>query len=387
MSATPRDLAVPELWQASLRRSLARRERPRNPASAERRRARGRQTRSVRREPATRPAPPARVRDLAEREAWELSLGRSRARRRAAELQFVPARTRAMRLSLGTLIALAAAPAASLGDTSGVSSASGKAATPLASTEHEILPSRGGEAREVKLLQSLLHIAVDGEFGPETLAAVERFQREHGLEADGAVGPETWSALGYANVKEILPLLRARPRTSRGRAAARPRTSRDGVTARPRTSRDGVTARPRTSRDGVTARPRRSRGGVAARSGGAESGDGARNAAVRAAREAGAASAPAPPSRPAGSRFALCVANHEAGDAGSTSPATVNWTIKDAPYEGGFQWRTSTWLSQGGGRYAPRAVEATPAQQIAVFEAAEPSDPGAWPTSVRACGR
>ena len=36
---------------------------------------------------------------------------------------------------------------------------------------------------------------VDGDFGADTEAAVLRFQREHGLKADGIVGRETWSGL------------------------------------------------------------------------------------------------------------------------------------------------------------------------------------------------
>jgi cell wall-associated NlpC family hydrolase len=38
-------------------------------------------------------------------------------------------------------------------------------------------------------------LAVDGRFGPLTEEAVLRFQREQGLEADGIVGQDTWSAL------------------------------------------------------------------------------------------------------------------------------------------------------------------------------------------------
>ncbi|MBN9620037.1 MAG: peptidoglycan-binding protein [Actinobacteria bacterium] len=52
-------------------------------------------------------------------------------------------------------------------------------------------------------LQDLLNshgasIAVDGDFGPGTLAAVESFQSSHGLSVDGIVGPNTKAALDSA---------------------------------------------------------------------------------------------------------------------------------------------------------------------------------------------
>jgi len=59
---------------------------------------------------------------------------------------------------------------------------------------------RGNRGNYVKLLQSLLEtsgisIDVDGVFGADTQSAVRGFQNENGLEVDGIVGNNTWSAL------------------------------------------------------------------------------------------------------------------------------------------------------------------------------------------------
>lgn len=59
---------------------------------------------------------------------------------------------------------------------------------------------RGDEGIEVTLLQGvLLHLGheleADGRFGEKTAAAVERFQRETGLEVDGKAGDDTIGAL------------------------------------------------------------------------------------------------------------------------------------------------------------------------------------------------
>lgn len=53
---------------------------------------------------------------------------------------------------------------------------------------------------DVLQVQRALHHAghrmpVDGHYGPETNIAVTRFQRKHGLEPDGIVGPRTWAVL------------------------------------------------------------------------------------------------------------------------------------------------------------------------------------------------
>jgi len=188
MSACPRDLADLEPWTNSLERSRARR------ARSSRRRGRAAS-------PAPRPAiemlldPRAsKLRDLAQEEPWQLSLGRSRARRRAAELQFVPTSSRAKRISLGAIAALSVGPTASIA--SGQSSNATGNPEPATTTENVIVLTEGSEGRQVQLLQHALGgVAVDGVFGPETEAAVTRFQEQNGLTADGIVGPQTAGAL------------------------------------------------------------------------------------------------------------------------------------------------------------------------------------------------
>jgi peptidoglycan hydrolase-like protein with peptidoglycan-binding domain len=185
MSGSPRDLAVVDPWEASLARSLARREH-----------AAGRSSMRLANMMDARRRLPS-PRNLAEEEPWELSTLRSRTRRKAAELQFVPTATRARRISLGTLIALAAGPAAGLADANGVAQSTKGSPTPEppTTTEHHVLLENGGEGRQVRLLQERLGIVADGMFGPETEAAVRTFQAAHGLEADGVVGPRTSAAL------------------------------------------------------------------------------------------------------------------------------------------------------------------------------------------------
>jgi len=63
---------------------------------------------------------------------------------------------------------------------------------------------RGAKGEDVKQLQTRLRshgfptLAVDGDFGPATEAAVRHFQSERKLVVDGIVGPQTWAALGAA---------------------------------------------------------------------------------------------------------------------------------------------------------------------------------------------
>lgn len=54
---------------------------------------------------------------------------------------------------------------------------------------------QGDSGDGVVKLQRALGIEEDGHFGPETAAAVRRFQQERGLAVDGLVGHKTWTAI------------------------------------------------------------------------------------------------------------------------------------------------------------------------------------------------
>lgn len=59
----------------------------------------------------------------------------------------------------------------------------------------------GIKDNQVKTLQRLLNALgyscgdVDGSFGPQTKAAVKKFQKAVGLDDDGSCGPLTWTAI------------------------------------------------------------------------------------------------------------------------------------------------------------------------------------------------
>lgn len=63
--------------------------------------------------------------------------------------------------------------------------------------EKRLIIKTGHVGEEVKVLQELLRIKVDGQFGIKTRQAVIAFQKKNNLHADGIVGPVTWNALGY----------------------------------------------------------------------------------------------------------------------------------------------------------------------------------------------
>ena len=57
---------------------------------------------------------------------------------------------------------------------------------------------RGDTGPFVKEMQARLKTEADGYFGPQSEALMRAFQRDHGMVADGIVGPKTWAALDQA---------------------------------------------------------------------------------------------------------------------------------------------------------------------------------------------
>ena len=69
--------------------------------------------------------------------------------------------------------------------------------------------SIGSKGEDVKKVQTFLGITADGDFGPNTNAAVREYQSENGLTVDGIVGQQTWASMGLAEEEverlDILP--------------------------------------------------------------------------------------------------------------------------------------------------------------------------------------
>ncbi|MCM1217040.1 MAG: peptidoglycan-binding protein [Lachnospiraceae bacterium] len=75
------------------------------------------------------------------------------------------------------------------------SSTSSSPSTPNKEAKDMPLLKKGSKGEDVKTLQKLLGVDVDGIFGSKTEAAVKEFQQKNKLKVDGKVGPETWGKL------------------------------------------------------------------------------------------------------------------------------------------------------------------------------------------------
>ena len=139
-------------------------------------------------------------RDLATPEFWNRSLERSQ-RRRALLPKARRENNRKKHLSAALATAVVAGPGAPIAaaQVSGNMSAAVAGESP-ANRAIEIreggLPLRvGSQGDLVAHLQTKLGVASDGIFGPQTDAAVRKYQLSAGLDVDGIVGPKTWGSL------------------------------------------------------------------------------------------------------------------------------------------------------------------------------------------------
>ncbi len=85
----------------------------------------------------------------------------------------------------------------------------GKAPAEEAAQKKEAEQERDAVGR----LQNALRVTPDGEFGPETEAAIRRLQARHGLTVDGVVGPATWKVIGVDSETTLTPPPSALPQT------------------------------------------------------------------------------------------------------------------------------------------------------------------------------
>ena len=139
-------------------------------------------------------------RDLATPELWNRSLERSR-RRRALLPKARRENNRRKHLSAALATAVVAGPGAPIaaaqvsGDVSTAVAAESPANRAIEIREGGLPLRVGSQGDLVAHVQTKLGVASDGIFGPQTDAAVRKYQLSAGLDVDGIVGPNTWSSL------------------------------------------------------------------------------------------------------------------------------------------------------------------------------------------------
>jgi len=139
-------------------------------------------------------------RDLATPELWTRSLERSR-RRRELLPRARRENSRRKHISAALATAVVAGPGTPLaaaqvsGDVSAAVAAESPANRAIEIREGGLPLLVGSQGELVAHVQTRLGVASDGIFGPQTDAAVRKYQLSAGLDVDGIVGPSTWSSL------------------------------------------------------------------------------------------------------------------------------------------------------------------------------------------------
>jgi murein DD-endopeptidase MepM/ murein hydrolase activator NlpD len=139
-------------------------------------------------------------RDLATPELWNRSLERSR-RRRELLPKARRENNRRKHISAALATAVVAGPGAPLaaaqvsGDVSAAVAAESPANRAIEIREGGLPLRVGSQGDLVAHVQKKLGLPSDGIFGPQTDAAVRRYQLSAGLDVDGIVGPNTWASM------------------------------------------------------------------------------------------------------------------------------------------------------------------------------------------------